>query len=190
MKTRSKRKPSAADLLITPPSPSPIPIQSPNESPKIYKFSFAAPPNSGKKHAADLPTTKSPASMSKSLIRIPDLRNIASSHIDSLKRQIDCSYSDLLAEFDVPYSRLQKRYKAQNQACKESMAEAEKDFKKVIDHMSKTHGTLEVSYKELIGGAQARATHLSNTSIPELKQSVEKAIDTLRSHYGAVSTSS
>ena len=35
---------------------------------------------------------------------------------------------------------------AQNQACEQSMVEAEKDFKKMIDHISETHDTVEVSF--------------------------------------------
>ncbi|GKD79661.1 hypothetical protein Tco_1342282, partial [Tanacetum coccineum] len=79
-------------------------------------------------------------------------------------------------------------YKAQSQACKLSMVEAEKDFKKMIGHMSETHETMEASYMDVLAEAQARATRLGTTTIPELEQSVEKAIDTLRNHYVAAST--
>ncbi|GKA68202.1 hypothetical protein Tco_0768119 [Tanacetum coccineum] len=77
---------------------------------------------------------------------------------------------------------------AQNQACEQSMVEAEKDFKKMIDHISETHDTMEASFTDVIAEAQAQATRLCKTTIPELKQSVEKAIDTLRTHYVAAST--
>ncbi|GKE78585.1 hypothetical protein Tco_1544705, partial [Tanacetum coccineum] len=104
---------------------------------------------------------------------------------------------------------------AQSQACEQSMVEAEKDFKKMIGHMSETRETMEVSsalmsvlkafrlysnsnvshdclfqasYMDVLAEAQARATRLCKTTIPELKQSVEKAIDTLRTHYVAAST--
>ncbi|GJZ83769.1 hypothetical protein Tco_0648942 [Tanacetum coccineum] len=104
---------------------------------------------------------------------------------------------------------------AQSQAREQSMVEAEKDFKKMIGHMSETHETMEVSsalmsvlkafrlysnsnvsqdcmfqasYMDVLAEAQARATRLGTTTIPELEQSVEKAIDTLRTHYVAALT--
>ncbi|XP_071737325.1 uncharacterized protein [Rutidosis leptorrhynchoides] len=205
MKKSSKRKSSAANILITPPSITPT--GSPIETPKLFKFSsisFTTPTslkkdikinnnnNSSKKDAADPATETSPApavaSPSKTRNRIADLKEIASSHVDSIKRQIDCSYSDLLKDIEASYSRLQKRYKVQNQACAQSMEETAKDFKKVMDHMSRTHDTMEASYMDIIAKAESRATRICNTSIPELKQSVEKAIDQLRSHYAAAST--
>nr|GEX08407.1 ribonuclease H-like domain-containing protein [Tanacetum cinerariifolium] len=49
-------------------------------------------------------------------------------------------------------------YKAQSQACEQSMVEAEKDFKKMIGHMSEPHETMEASYMDVLAEAQARAT--------------------------------
>ncbi|GJX90163.1 hypothetical protein Tco_0343489, partial [Tanacetum coccineum] len=46
---------------------------------------------------------------------------------------------------------------AQNQACEQSMVEAEKDFKKMIDHISETHDTMGASYTDVIAEAQAQA---------------------------------
>ncbi|PWA62708.1 hypothetical protein CTI12_AA347360 [Artemisia annua] len=51
-----------------------------------------------------------------------------------------------------------RRSGAQNQACEQSMVEAEKDFKKMIDHISETCDTMEASYMDVIAEAQARAT--------------------------------
>ncbi|PWA70855.1 hypothetical protein CTI12_AA285890 [Artemisia annua] len=130
------------------------------------------------------PLTSSPSSLNK----ISDLKKTTSLHIDSIKRNIDCCYSDLLKDMDVSHIRLQKRFQAQNQACEQSMVEAEMDFKKMIDLISETRDTMEASYMDVIAEAQAQATRLRKTTIPELKQSVEKAIDTIRTHYGAAST--
>nr|GFA07942.1 ribonuclease H-like domain-containing protein [Tanacetum cinerariifolium] len=50
---------------------------------------------------------------------------------------------------------------AQSQACEQSTVEAEKDFKKMIGHMSKPHETMEASYMDVLAEAQARATRWS-----------------------------
>ncbi|PWA62706.1 ribonuclease H-like domain-containing protein [Artemisia annua] len=55
----------------------------------------------------------------------------------------------------------EQRFYAQNQACEQSMVEAEKDFKKMIDHISETHDTVKASYTDVIAEAQARATRWS-----------------------------
>ncbi|GJW47589.1 hypothetical protein Tco_0079235 [Tanacetum coccineum] len=52
-------------------------------------------------------------------------------------------------------------HRAQNQACEQSMVEAEKDFKKMIDHISETHDKMEGSYADVIAEAQAQATRWS-----------------------------
>ncbi|KAI3692316.1 hypothetical protein L6452_32130 [Arctium lappa] len=209
MRRRSRRKSSAADLLITPPSSVATPNRSLTESPKIFKCSstcFNTPTNSSssvnedsrssnhnssKKPAAESPTSPSPApamlSLNKAHSRIADLKEMASSRIDSIKRKIDCSYIDILKDMEASHSRLHKRYKVQNQSCEQSMNEAEKDFEKMIDHLRETHDTMEASYMDLIAEAQARATRLCKTTFPELSQSVEKAIDELRNRYGAAS---
>nr|GEW47384.1 hypothetical protein [Tanacetum cinerariifolium] len=133
-------------------------------------------------------TSSSPSpSLNKTRVKISDLKKTTSLHIDSIKRNIDSCYSDLLKDMDASHTRLQKRFEAQNQACEQSMVEAEKDFKKMINHISETHDTMEASYADVIAEAQAQATRLCKTTIPELKQSVEKAIDTLRTHYGTAS---
>lgn len=37
-------------------------------------------------------------------------------------------------------------HKVQNQACEQTMSEVEKDFKKMIDHMTQTHDAMEVGF--------------------------------------------
>ncbi|KAL7599963.1 hypothetical protein Lser_V15G22786 [Lactuca serriola] len=205
MKSRSTRKSPAANFLLTPP-PLVSPVKrSPSESPEIIKSSsscFTTPTNSTsslkedrrsndnnrKMHVAEPRNATSPmqslSSLSKTGNSISDLKKMTSSRINSIKRQIDRSYSDILKDMEVSHSRLQKRYKVQNQACEHTMSEVEKDFKKMIDHMTQTHDAMEASYRDLIAEAQTRATRLCKTSIPGLSQSVEKAIEALRSHYG------
>nr|GEV01415.1 hypothetical protein [Tanacetum cinerariifolium] len=61
---------------------------------------------------------------------------------------------------DVALGRenMYKHDKAQSQACEQSMVEAEKDFKKMIGHMSEPHETMEASYMDVLAEPQARAT--------------------------------
>ncbi|GKB25467.1 hypothetical protein Tco_0864868 [Tanacetum coccineum] len=122
-------------------------------------------------------SSSSPPSLNnKTHVKISDLKKTTSLHIDSIK----CAEN---VKFLFIYD-----FVAQNQACEQSMVEAEKDFKKMINHISETHDTMEASYADVIAEAQAQATRLCKTTISELKQSVEKAIDTLRTHYGTAST--
>ncbi|KAJ0427990.1 hypothetical protein HanRHA438_Chr17g0797221 [Helianthus annuus] len=94
------------------------------------------------------------------------------------------------------------------------MNEAEKEFKKLTERISETHDTMQVvfkfyasisgpfssglrkfhihektiffqaSYMELMAETQANTNRVCKTTIPELLQSVDKAIDTLRTRYG------
>nr|GEX20839.1 L10-interacting MYB domain-containing protein-like [Tanacetum cinerariifolium] len=57
---------------------------------------------------------------------------------------------------------------AQNQACEQSMVEAEKDLKKMIDHISKTHDTMGASYMNVKAEAQAQATRFRAFAISSL----------------------
>ena len=59
---------------------------------------------------------------------------ILSSYFDDSFPSIDC----------VPLILL--FLQAQNQACEQSMVEAEMDFKKMIDHISETRDTMEVCF--------------------------------------------
>ncbi|KAI3812496.1 hypothetical protein L1987_17206 [Smallanthus sonchifolius] len=192
MGRRSTRKSSAA-----------IPNRSPSESPPKFKFNFSCfndvsnPYSSpmkknnnmnNKSSAAETPTGISPApalsSLSKTLSTISDLKEVASSNVDSLKRHVDFSHSEILKDMEASHSRLHKRFKIQNQACQETMIEAEKEFKKMNDRISETHDTMQASYMEMMTETQASTNRVCKTAIPELLQSVDKAIDALRTRYG------
>ncbi|KAJ0666519.1 hypothetical protein HanPI659440_Chr17g0667691 [Helianthus annuus] len=64
------------------------------------------------------------------------------------------------------------------------MNEAEKEFKKLTERISETHDTMQASYMELMAETQANTNRVCKTTIPELLQSVDKALDTLRTRYG------
>ncbi|KAL8201297.1 hypothetical protein R6Q57_012636 [Mikania cordata] len=190
MGRRPTRKSSAA-----------IPKRSPSESPAKFKFNFSCfndVPNSysspmknnnfTNKLSVETPTGISPApalsSLNKALNTISDLKQMASSNVDSIKRHVDFSHSEILKDMEASHSRLHKRFKIQNQACQETMNEAEKEFKKMNDGISETHDTIQASYMEMMAETQASTNRVCKTTIPELLQSVDKAIDSLRTRYG------
>ncbi|GKE18342.1 hypothetical protein Tco_1425919, partial [Tanacetum coccineum] len=55
-------------------------------------------------------TSSSPSLNNKTRATITDLKKTTSLHIDSIKRNIDCCYSDLLKDMDASHTRLQKRF--------------------------------------------------------------------------------
>ncbi|KAK1438227.1 hypothetical protein QVD17_04033 [Tagetes erecta] len=192
MGRRSTKKPSA-----------PILNRSPSESPPKFKFnfsyfndasnSFSSPMKkinnlNNKSTAAETPTGVSPApaisSLNKALNTISDLKEMASSNVDSIKRHVDFSHSEILKDMEAYHSRLHKRFKIQNQSCQETMNEVEKEFKKMNDQISEHYDGMQASYMELIAETQANSNRVCKTTIPELMQSVDKAIDSLRTRYG------
>ncbi|XP_027084317.2 uncharacterized protein [Coffea arabica] len=219
MRTRStKRKTSAVNLLASP-SPktaeattpgSPM-MKSPSESPKEFEFSF----NTTKLASSPLMKKKSnssggvggassatmfmqrtgggPGGFSPSPLRginsISDLKGLASSGLDSIKRQLERSQSEILKDIEASQSRLQKRFKIQSQACQQVMDEAERENKKMSDRITETREAMKASYNEFMIEAQSSASRLCKTSIPEISQSFEKSINSLRSRYGISSTS-
>ncbi|XP_071701829.1 uncharacterized protein [Rutidosis leptorrhynchoides] len=171
-----------------------IPNRSPSVSPPKFKFNFSSfndvtsfysSPKKNTESPAVPPTVISPApSLIKAPITIADLKEITSSNVDSIKRHLDFSHSEILKDIEASHSRLHKRYKIQNQACQQTMNEAEKEFKKMNDRIKETRDAMQASYKELIAESQSSANRVCKTTIPELMQSVDKAVDALRSRYG------
>ncbi|RDX63551.1 hypothetical protein CR513_58011, partial [Mucuna pruriens] len=176
-KTGKKAKPTVADLLKTP-----SPVASPAEdSPKSAIFTRAASTSKGAKRVA-LATSTSPPRGHRAPSNISDLRNFASSGVDDLKRRIDRSHSEILKDLEASHSRLHKRCKTQ--AYQQAMDEAEKEYKKVSERITESRDAMKASYEEFMAEAQASASRACKTSIVELSQSFEKAIDSLRNRYG------
>lgn len=117
MGRRSTKKPSA-----------PVPNRSPTESPPKFKFnfsyfndasnSFSSPMkknNNKSSAAAETPIGVSPApaisSLNKALNTISDLKEMTSSNVDSIKRHVDFSHSEILKDMEAYHSRLHKRFK-------------------------------------------------------------------------------
>ncbi|KAL7182342.1 hypothetical protein ACSBR1_041111 [Camellia fascicularis] len=195
MKKRSTRKSSVVDLLVSPPTIT-SPNRSSSESPKHFEFNLGAfnTTSSSKKKKNDVASssvliqpTASPPHL-KSLSTISDLKELASSRLDSIKRQLDRSHSEILKDMEASQSRLHKRFKIQTQACQQVTDEAEKEYKKMSERISESREAMKASYLGFLAEAQASASRACKTSIPELSQSFEKALDVLRSRYGISSS--
>ncbi|KAG7955998.1 hypothetical protein I3843_11G102500 [Carya illinoinensis] len=187
-KKKGGRKSSVTELLETPlPMPTPSSPSPPNVSPKSAFFM------TNKKNTASASASKFdedallPTPL-KALSSISDLKDLASSRLDHLKRHIDHSHSEILKDLDASQSRLHKRFKIQTQACQQVMDEAEKEYKKMFERISESREAMKASYAEFMADAQASATRACKTSITELSQSYEKSMDALRSRFGIPST--
>ncbi|XP_030535431.2 uncharacterized protein LOC115744408 [Rhodamnia argentea] len=130
--------------------------------------------------------TPSPAS--KSLTSIGDLKDFASSQLDDLKRRLNRSHSGISKEVEASHSHLHKRSKMHAQAIQQVTDEVDKEYKKICGQMYESRKAMKVTFAEVMEDAQTSTSHVCKTSIPELSQSFDKAIDVLRNHLG-VSTS-
>ncbi|PRQ19111.1 hypothetical protein RchiOBHm_Chr7g0213521 [Rosa chinensis] len=188
---RSTRRSSAAALLETPPrvaSP-PSPNQSPPKSTLLNNSNKRAKKMTAVR-ASSIIGSPSPAAASKpladvnGLASIPDLKNLASSRLQDLKQHIDRSHTEILKDCDSAHSRLHKRFKIQTQACQQMLDEADKEYKKMTQRTTESREAMMASYAEFMADAQASASRACKTSIAELSQSFEKAIDALNIRYG------
>ncbi|KAL8112777.1 uncharacterized protein LOC141663991 [Apium graveolens] len=208
MKTRGTKKTAAPDFLSSPTAASPDP--SLTDSPPV-KFSFnlntfnipttsaTKATSSSKKSkrndvsnkisaaaAASVPTGA--ASEVNNPSSIADLKALASSRLEAVKRQFERSHSDFVKDVEAFHSRLHKRLKIQTQGCQQAMDEAEKEYKKINEQISESQEAMKASYMEFIAEAQATASRVCKTSIPELASSLEKSVQSLRSRYGKASS--
>lgn len=120
-KQRATKKPSVADLLVSSPLPTSSPNRTTSESPQRFEFNlnnnaFNTNNNNNnisisnmkkKSNSVMQPTTPSV----KSLSTISDLKELASSRLDSIKRQLDHSQSEIVKDIEASQSRLHKRLK-------------------------------------------------------------------------------
>ncbi|CAM8876292.1 unnamed protein product [Rhodiola kirilowii] len=198
MKKRASRKSTAANILDTPPptAVTPSPPHRATDSPPSFDFKVFNRKSSAslKKRktaaattASGLKTCVSPAGM-KPMSSISEVKELASAEMESIKRTVDRSHAEIVKEFESSYSRLNKRFKMQMQRCQQVMDEADKDYKKMSERITETQDAMKASYAEFMAEAQASASRVCKTSIPELSQSLKRAIDGLQSRYGITST--
>ncbi|XP_059318707.1 uncharacterized protein LOC132069355 isoform X2 [Lycium ferocissimum] len=204
-KSRSTRKSSAMNFLSTPPATGAAsPVQSMSESPKPFGFNFdtfktgnVTPTSSKRRNGKKSSFISSPVQLKpvgepdsvKNLKSIVDLKEFASCQLDSVKRQIERSHVEILKDLEASNSRLQKRLKIQTQGCQQVADEAEKEYKKMSERINEGKESMKGSYSTFMADLQASGARLCKQTIPELSQSVEKAIDTLKNRYGIHSTS-
>ncbi|OMO87870.1 hypothetical protein CCACVL1_08711 [Corchorus capsularis] len=121
----------------------------------------------------------------KTLATISDLKEFSSSRLEDIKRSlIDRSHSEILKDLEASQSRLHKRFKMETQACQQVMVEAEKEYKKMSGRIDDCQEAMKATYAEFIADAQATASRVCKTSIPELSKSFEKRLDNIRSQFG------
>ncbi|KAK4600910.1 hypothetical protein RGQ29_010494 [Quercus rubra] len=79
----------------------------------------------------------------------------------------------------------------QTQACQQAMDEAEKEYKKMSERIIESREAMQTSYAEFKSDALAfksdalaSASRACKTSITELSEYCEKAINNLQSHFG------
>ncbi|XP_077234817.1 uncharacterized protein LOC143877002 isoform X2 [Tasmannia lanceolata] len=174
MKKRAAAK-STSNLLF-----SPTPVASP------YLFGKSPRPYDSKKTLLSSPLLnpiRSPPQ--ENLKTISDVKNLASSHANSIKRKLDLCHAEFLKEIDSSRSRLSKRFKSH--ACMQVSDQAEKEYKKTSDRISENTAAMKASFAEFITEAQATASCVCKVSIPEITRSMEKAIESLSNGYGILS---
>ncbi|XP_073131775.1 uncharacterized protein [Henckelia pumila] len=170
-------------------SPTPSPAKSPET---LFNFNLNGLANiasSSKKKSNEKlmkPIELSPQKLQslKNVSTISDLKNMATSNLDSIKRNLEMSHSEILKDIEASQCRLRKRHKMQTQACQQVMDEAEKEYKKISERIKDGQEAMMASYAEFIAEAQATSSRLCETSIPVLQQTYEKGIAALRSRYG------
>ncbi|KAI9083823.1 hypothetical protein K1719_034081 [Acacia pycnantha] len=169
------------DLLKTP-SPRSSP---PYDSPKSAIFTRTASTSKNtKRSTVDLAKSQT----LKTVSNVSELKDFAATRLDELKSLIDRSHSEILNDLEASQLRLRKRLKMQTQSCRQIMDEADKEYKKVSERIAENQELMKASYKEFIADAQISASRACKTSIGDLSQSFDKAIESLRNRYGISST--
>ncbi|KAJ6714719.1 hypothetical protein OIU85_026247 [Salix viminalis] len=174
-KVRSRKSPL---LMASPPSPSPPKSSILNSNKKKKPIASVAVD-------AGVLRSPPPPSLNKTLASISDLKELASSRLDDIKcRLIDRSHSEIIKDLEASHSRLHKRFKIQSQTCQQMMDESDKDFKKMAERITETTEAMKETYTEFMAEAQATASRVCKTTIPELAKSFEKSVGALQSRFG------
>ncbi|KAF6990917.1 hypothetical protein CFC21_008062 [Triticum aestivum] len=128
--------------------------------------------------------TSTPASVST----VGDLRSLAASSLDSLKRRLDALHGDSARDLEASHSRISKRIKMQTQSCLKLAEEADKEHKKMDEKFSGRAEEMKASYKKFLTEVQSSSSRVSKVTFPEMAKSVARAIDGMRSRYNIPAT--
>lgn len=115
-----------------------------------------------------------------SMSTVSDLRGLAASSLDLLKRRLDALHGDSVRDLEASHSRISKRIKMQTQSCLQLAKEAEKKHKKMIEKISWRAEEMKASYKKFVADVQSSTARACKVTGPEMAKSVERAIDGLR----------
>ncbi|KAM0852431.1 hypothetical protein ACQ4PT_051746 [Festuca glaucescens] len=187
-RAKPKAKPSPASLSG---SSSPSGSSDASPSPVAIGHGFLAPaspvtPNTRSPLSASAPPfpAPNPASMST----VDDLRVLAASSLDSLKRRLDALHGDSVRDLEASHSRISKRIKMQTQSCLQLAEEAEKEHKKMNEKISESADEMKASYKKFVTEVQSSTSRVCKVTVPEMAKSAERAIDGLRTRYNIPAT--
>ncbi|KAI3418517.1 uncharacterized protein J3R85_013719 [Psidium guajava] len=131
-------------------------------------------------------STPSPAS--KSLTSIGDLKDFASSQVDDLKRRLDRSHSGISKDVEASHFRLHKRSKMHARAIQQVTDKVDRSIRRYLSRSMKLKRAAKATFMEVMEDAQTSTSHICKTSIPELSQSFDNAIDVLCNRLGVSSS--
>lgn len=177
---RPKAKPSPASL-------SGVSSPSGGASPGA-DLSFLSPSSPAKPKPRSPLAAASPFAAPASMSTVGDLRSLAASHLDSLKRRLDALHGDSVRDLEASHSRISKRFKMQTQCCLQLADEADKEHKKVADKIAERAEAMKTSYKKFVAEVQSSTSRVCKVTVLEMAKSVERAIDGLRSRYNIPAT--
>ncbi|XP_051201153.1 uncharacterized protein [Lolium perenne] len=197
----SKPKPRARARAKPKPKPSPASLSSGTSSPSATSDDASPSPvavAAGRGFLAPsspaTPNTRSPLSAPASPFPAPkpasvdDLRALAASTLDSLKRRLDALHGDSVRDLEASHSRISKRIKMQTQSCLQLAEEAEREHRKVAEKISESADEMKASYKKFVAEVQSSTSRVCKVTVPEMAKSVERAIDGLRTRYNIPAT--
>nr|ACR37921.1 unknown [Zea mays] len=86
---------------------------------------------------------------------IGDLRSLAASHLDSLKRRLDALHGDYVRDLEASHSRISKRVKMESHGCLQLAEEVDKEQQKIADKIAERAELVKTSYKKFVAEVQA-----------------------------------
>uniref|UniRef100_A0A452ZGM3 Uncharacterized protein n=1 Tax=Aegilops tauschii subsp. strangulata TaxID=200361 RepID=A0A452ZGM3_AEGTS len=98
------------------------------------------------------------ASTPASVSTVGDLRSLAASSLDSLKRRLDALHGDSARDLEASHSRISKRIKMQTQSCLKLAEEAEKERKEMAERISGRAEEMKASYKKFLTEVQSSSS--------------------------------
>ncbi|RCV29800.1 hypothetical protein SETIT_6G042200v2 [Setaria italica] len=186
-----KAKPSPASLLPGGSSPSAGGSGTSSPAADLSFFSDSPSRSPAKPRSRSSPLASpaaSPLAAPAAMSTIGDLRSLAASHLDSLKRRLDALHGDSVRDLEASHSRLSKRVKMQTHGCLQLAEEADKEHKKVADKITERTEVVKNSYKKFVAEVQASTSRVCKVTVTEIAKSAERAIDGLRSRYNISAT--